>query len=184
MAQKVCASLPEARHALCFCNAVQTWVPLHAMQHAASVQLGCKAQADVCQGTALSNLRCAAEVALDPEEEEEQQQEPEGRPEHKFVYRLLKKPEIGRDLVGQKVRAAPVLRGRALKVSPSWATPWPEAMPVLGPSSWVASGRRLCSPVLLAELCATAPQGLPQLHRVCLEQRITAGVLCVAPARL
>ena len=39
-------------------------------------------------------------------EEEEQQQEPEGRPEHKFVYRLLKKPEIGRDLVGQKVRAA------------------------------------------------------------------------------
>ncbi len=49
--------------------------------------------------------RHAAEVAPDPEEEE-QQQEPEGRPEHKFVYRLLKKPEIGRDLVGQKVKAA------------------------------------------------------------------------------
>ena len=83
--------------------------------------------------------RRAAEVAPDPEEEE-QHQEPEGRPEHKFVYRLLKKPEIGRDLVGQKVGAALSIWGRAWEVSPSvWVTPWPGATPVLGPSSWVAS---------------------------------------------
>ena len=97
----------RAHHAVCFCSAVQAWLPLLAMQHAASVhtQLGCKAQADVLKALHSATSRHAAEVAPDPEEEE-QQQEPEGRPEHKFVYRLLKKPEIGRDLVGQKVKAA------------------------------------------------------------------------------
>ena len=75
-------------------------------------------------------------------EEEEQQQEPEGRPEHKFVYRLLKKPEIGRDLVGQKVRMRCAV-GQSPESQPFWATSWPGAMPVLGPSSqppsWTAS---------------------------------------------